>query len=792
MRVFILLIVTYLAAHSLSAQLRVSTESSSPLVRFGVSELEAVASTSPSVPNLKIQLQVSGLYADQSYKIDQRGKKLVITGDELGVMYGALEVAEWVKTGRDLSLLNGKTGEPFVTNRGLKFNIPLDARAPSYDDTGDAAQQNILHMWDMTFWKAFFDHMARFRYNVLSLWSPNPFQVMTKLPGYPELALDDVYVTTLSPQGPVGEWGDAGGLTENVLNNLKKVKTISIDEKIAFWQEVFDYAASRGVDVYLYTWNIYTNGTYGKYGLTDDIDNPKTKAYYREAIRVFLETYPQVKGIGITAGERMEVAEGKDVADERERWLWETYGLGILDYKKEHPDRKVHFVHRVWYSKFDQIMKYWAAYPDPFDVGFKYVKARIYSSPKESPFIGGLKKGLNASGLKCWWNLRNDDIFVYRWGDPNYAREFIANLPDEITAGYHMGADGYVFGRVFSDKSPLIHGTMELDKHWYKFMLWGRLGYDNSLSNDLIAQLLKVRYEVANEQVLLDTWQSASKIIPQVNRYTFHSGDRHWAPEMCASRETFRFTPFFRKPRPMPGTGILSPVAYVNGEAEGISPVEIADSLDYWGDQVLREVDKITGDSDDLPAVKSDLKAFAWLGKYYANKIRAAVLMERMVSSNEKSELQLALKETMGAATSAWLQYADISSANYHPQMYARVQSMDWKKLTEQVRLDEKITANFLEDYSLPRMLEKQSPEVSVAYPGNGSTKHAVVTLPESGEIHLALYDDRDELVNYYVHEGMKGKNKLVWEDLTPWSREGNHTLILLFQDKTASVKITE
>ena len=30
----------------------------------------------------------------------------------------------------------------------IKFNIPLDARAPSYDDTGSAAEENIVHMWD--------------------------------------------------------------------------------------------------------------------------------------------------------------------------------------------------------------------------------------------------------------------------------------------------------------------------------------------------------------------------------------------------------------------------------------------------------------------------------------------------------------------------------------------------------------------------------------------------------------------------------------------------------------------
>ncbi|RED96003.1 hypothetical protein C7460_11661 [Marinoscillum furvescens DSM 4134] len=775
---------------AVSAQPSVSGDTDSPLVKFGIAEIASALTAQQE--KISVHFEVSPAADEQSYRLTYTAGQVKISGDELGVMYGALEVAEWINTQQDLEHLNGKQGTPYLHNRGLKFNIPLDARAPSYDDTGDAAQRNILHMWDMTFWRAFFDRMARYRYNVLSLWSPNPFQVMTKLPNYPELALDDVYVTTLTPQGPVGEWGDAGGLTENVLSNLKKVKTITIDEKIAFWNQVFDYAKSRGVNIYLYTWNIYTNGTYGQYGLSDDIDNSATKAYYREAIRVFLETYPQVKGIGITAGERMEVGEGKDVADERERWLWETYGLGILDYKKDHPERTVNFVHRVWYSKFDQIMKYWSQYPDPFDVGFKYVKARIYSSPQESPFIGGLKKGLEASNLKCWWNLRNDDIFVYRWGDPDYVRTFISNLPDGITAGYHMGADGYVFGRVFSDKNPSIQGTMELDKHWYKFMLWGRLGYDNSIPNKHLASLLKTRYQVENEQLLMDVWQTASKVIPQVNRFTFHTGDRHWAPEMCASRETFRFTPFFRVPRPMPHTGILSPKDFVAGKSGSVGPLQIADSLMLWGDQVLTRVDQIKGVGYDLPEVKNDMKAFAWLGKYYAYKIKAAVLMERMTTTHQPSTLEVQLQETMREATECWLNYARLSEAHYRPQMYARVQKMDWQKLTKMVQLDEELVVNYRSTNSLPSMLQMTSPKVGLEYPVRGSTKHVLATIPKAGEIHLALYDDRDELVNYYVHQGVKGANKLVWEDLSPWYLKSNHTLVLLFDGMTQSLKISK
>ena len=40
------------------------------------------------------------------------------------------------------------------------MNIPLDARTPSYDDTGDAAQENIDEIWSWEFWQEYLDKLA--------------------------------------------------------------------------------------------------------------------------------------------------------------------------------------------------------------------------------------------------------------------------------------------------------------------------------------------------------------------------------------------------------------------------------------------------------------------------------------------------------------------------------------------------------------------------------------------------------------------------------------------------------
>jgi RNA polymerase sigma factor (sigma-70 family) len=114
----------------------------------------------------------------------------VVGSDPTGAMYGGLEIADRLRLGFPIENLKRT---PFIKKRGIKFNIPLDARTPSYDDTGDAAQKNIETMWDFEFWKAYLDDLARYRYNVLSLWTTHPFPSIIKLEKYPEVALDDVY-----------------------------------------------------------------------------------------------------------------------------------------------------------------------------------------------------------------------------------------------------------------------------------------------------------------------------------------------------------------------------------------------------------------------------------------------------------------------------------------------------------------------------------------------------------------------------------------------------------------------
>ena len=111
-----------------------------------------------------------------------------------GQCMAALDIAEAIRLGT-IDLISDSDNKPYLERRGIKFNIPLDLRTPSYSDMGDAAQQNIPVVWEMDFWQQQFDEMARNRYNVISFWSENPFPSLVKIPEFPKIALDDVWRT---------------------------------------------------------------------------------------------------------------------------------------------------------------------------------------------------------------------------------------------------------------------------------------------------------------------------------------------------------------------------------------------------------------------------------------------------------------------------------------------------------------------------------------------------------------------------------------------------------------------
>ena len=647
---------------------------------------------------ISISVEKDAKAAAQSYRIrvqHEAGRRVIAVrgADAAGAMYGGLDIAEAIRIGAFDSLKDADQ-KPHLAKRGIKFNIPLDLRTPSYSDCSDAAQANIPVMWEREFWTQLLDAMARHRYNVLSLWSLHPFPSLVKVPEFPEVALNDVW-RTRAKLDDTFSFSGSDMVRPQMLANHEVVKRLTIDEKIQFWRWVMQHAADRGIQVYFFTWNVFTFGAEGKHGITADIQNEITKKYFRASVREMVKTYPLLAGLGITAGEGMPEKMGSKL---KERWLWDTYGEGVRDVLQDDPNREFHLIHRFHWTAQSDILDAFKDYPGPFDFSFKYSVAHMYSITKP-PFIQPLLENL-APGRKTWLTVRNDDLYTFRFGDPDYAREYILNIPaaDKI-AGFYMGPDGYIWGREFLERNPGPGPRpLVMEKQWYSFLLWGRLAYDPSLPDSHFEKLLAARHPTAPSHPLFRALQAASQVMPLTTRFFWGDIDLKWYPEACLSHRRskgFYTVRHFMEGITMPGAAVLcirdwrARLVARQPMAE-TTPLEIAHALDGAAAQTFAALDPLRDaahQDSELRKTVADCEALAWLGRYYAAKIRGACALALYDLNGDEFEHQAALRH-LGAALAHWKQYAAIRDAHYVPALYNRVGYVNVTELTEKVAAD--------------------------------------------------------------------------------------------------------
>ena len=734
--VILFLAVFFFSFHSKASVYRLFTDKSAPQADFAAAEIAKALkqkgdfseiysfsdfqqgkSTVPSIVLATIdnklmmdKMKKSGLSPDLSMKKEgfciRKGNNAtiwVVGKDAAGLMYGGFELAEIISTSGIESVTN-LAQSPYMAMRGVKFNIPLDVRTPSYSDFSDAAQKNMPEMWNFDFWKEYIDSLARFRYNYISLWNLHPFPSMVKIPEYPEVALDDVHRSTT-------EWKENYNLNgmgfdaPEIVSNYEVIKQMTIEKKIEFWKKVMRYGKERNVSFYIVTWNIFTYGTFGKYGITDKLENPVTRDYFRKSVRQMFLTYPDLAGIGLTTGENMYQYS----TQEKEDWAFDTYGQGVLDVVKEQPDRKITFIHRQHQTGALEIAHKFAPLVDHpnvnFIFSFKYAQAHVYSSTKQpfhQDYVNEIQKEKN---LKTIWTLRNDDVYFFRWGAPDFVREFIQNIPYEVSEGYYYGSDQYVWGREFLSTTPDLPRQTEVGKHWFQWMLWGRLGYNPKMDNNRFSQIIAQHFPGTDGAKLLENWQNASMIYPLVTGFHWGSLDFQWYIESGQSRPYPAETPsgyhdvnrFISLP-PHLGTDNVSIPEYVKAvvakiSVKGTTPVELANRIIDYSDKALMGSRQIQAKGNkELKATLDDIQSMAYLGKYYAHKILAAtelaLFRETLNPKNRENSLS-----QLNLSALYWRYYSSLSLSNYHNPLWTnRVGNVDWRKTYSYVIYD--ITAN--------------------------------------------------------------------------------------------------
>jgi len=579
----------------------------------------------------------------------------VLGGDAVGAMYGGLQLAENLQF-HDLARTYDEQESPHLKNRGIKFNIPLDKESPTYfyGHHGTSHKLAIKDVWGIGFWKTWFDEMARHRYNVLSLWSPHPFTSMVNMEDeYPGIAIN----------GVIG-FDEAG--------QSVKVNNMTIDEKIAYWRGVMKYGRERGFDIYICNWNVFLSTAEGKHGLTHSTDNPKTREYLRKCVIKLFQTYPDLKGFGITVGERM----GELDASQKEEWAWDSFGKGVMQYAKENPKRDIVFIHRQHDGNIDHILKHFAQLNElpnvRMDLSCKYSEAHAHSTLTPSRWHRtGMEQGLGKFDIMAWLTVRNDDFFFLHWAEPQFVRDYISGFPaiNKYVVGFYIGADGWVFAKDFTSKNPYYkeRDALSIQRTWYMQKLWGRISYNPTISDDVFKQHLAARFPEAPTDKLFEAWSSASGAIRRANeqvtgKWQFDADfwPEMWTGDKWQGREGRHFSVADTK-EATPFAG--SKLASLRETAEG----KIGSKISAWDN--IEKVDALStraleilatlkpGENVELQLTLRDLMAQGHLGQFNAEKFCAVIY--DMQGEKEKA------KQAMGKAYVAWRRYTDLMNALY-------------------------------------------------------------------------------------------------------------------------------
>ena len=638
--------------------------------------------------------------------LENHRELVVLSTDAAGAMYGGLELAEQIRV-HGVEGVRDTDRNPYLPLRGTKFNIPLDLRTPSYTDMGDSAQANIATVWDFGFWRQYLDQLARDRYNMVSLWNLHPFPSMVRVPEYPDVALDDVWRSRAKFDEDYST-RTTDIVTPAMLADKEVVRKLGVEEKIEFWRRVMQYAHDRNIAVYVVTWNVYTYGTGGRYGITDALDNPRTVDYFRASVRAMFRPYPLLAGIGLTAGENMGDASAyyrgsADSFEAKENWLMATYGQGVLDAARAEPQRQFRLIHRQHESRAQDIAQTFQpviAQPNvDFVFSFKYAQAHALSSTTQNFHRGYLE---SLGDLRTLWTIRNDDALMLRWAAPDFVRDFVKNIPYQKSQGYYFGSDMWVWGREYLSRHPQKPRQLEIDKHWLHFLLWGRLGYDPTLDDARIAALVGQRFPGVDGGKLLAAWQDASMIYPLVTGFHWANFDFQWYIEACRSRPEpantasgFHSVETFINQPVHPGTDNLTIPRYVAGVTSGsmpagTTPLQVADRIEARVQAAQLALAQITAKKPaaELAETTGDIRRMAALGSYYAAKIRGATELALFRATRDPKHQQLAVRQLETAAM-AWRGYAATVTAAYGPSFWTnRVGRVDWPELTAEVGHD--------------------------------------------------------------------------------------------------------
>ena len=561
---------------------------------------------------------------------------IVISGsDAVGLMYGIYELTDQVAAApgdgqRLWSALQDASGAPALEVRADNPFITLED-----DDT--------ISPWfyDEAFWEGYFDTLSRNRYNLCDIHAmysllhttfPNIFPYFLKNPDIPQ----------------------ASWPTEDQERNL------------AMLNRIIDLAEERGVHVALMNYSMDFPGI-------DHGDEATSLAQTKWAVKEILDRCPRLWMFGFRIGE----------SGRSEEFFEEAYLGGIAAADK--PDVRLYT--RTWLAEFKDLAKIGMRYPDNFYIEIKYNGEHLgapYHAIQGRWGSYSYEQYLNYPRYwKVVWQVRaNGTHRIFPWCDPELARRCVTSCTfgdavgltlEPITAYYTQLPE-----RVFQPGVDASGLDYIYERYWAWYLVWGRLAYDPDTPEDVFRNAFRLRYgDQAGDRIYALLTQ-ASRIVPLIYRHhclgpdhrtmapEFESGNRYNAPP-GADIDTFAVATVLDEQEYLPPAAYVE--AYLDGRVNGkTSPLDAADRLERLADECLDMVNKVrpAHRTPEWRLLERDLRALAYLARYYVAKDRAACALQFYYKTGDVSRVPLA-REYVEEAVGHWERLSETTAEQYRP-----------------------------------------------------------------------------------------------------------------------------
>ncbi|MDN3594855.1 alpha-d-galacturonidase [Zunongwangia endophytica] len=565
----------------------------------------------------------------EAFRISSEGNRIYVIGnDESGALYGALELADRIKSEEKLPKNLDFSDQPEMVLRGTaigmqKMNILPDRHVYEYP----YSPNNFPWFYDKELWIKYLDMLVKNRYNSLYLWNGHPFASLVKLEDYPyALEVDE----------------------ETFRKN----------------EEIFEFltteADKRGIWIIQMFYNIIVSKPFAEHHNISTQDRgreitPLLEDYTRKSIAAFIEKYPNV-GLLVALGEAISGIEN-DI-----NWFTNTIIPGVKDgMQRLGREDEPPIILRAHDTDAPKVVQ--AAFPlyKNLYTTHKYTGESLTTYEPRGPWTKIHQDLSNLASV----HISNVHILAnlepFRFGSPNFIQKTVKAMHEIHGANalhLYPQASYWDWPYTADNTAPRL---LEMDRDWIWYSAWGRYAWQKERERNEEIKFWSDEFskkygtDRAVSEQILTAYEETGEIAPKtLRRFGITEGNRQTLllgmfMSQLANPYKWRVYPGFYESTGPEGEILIeyAEKEFNNEPHIGETPLQIIQEIEAHGKKAVEAIDKaepnVSINKEEFIRLQNDIHAYKAFADFFTEKVRAAMLVLRYDHSGEKDALLKAI-----------------------------------------------------------------------------------------------------------------------------------------------------